>query len=106
MVAYRYIKSDLGVLVTSEVRVLSLGGDDVWRTIESFPIVPYHVNYEDRDGYLNDTLNWLANHNAECYIYPSSDPDPVEQFVIVSLDLGTETYHQYLLPSGFEEVPP
>jgi len=29
----------------------------------------------------------------------------VEQIVIVSLDLGTETYNQYRLPQGFDEVP-
>ncbi|MCI51343.1 F-box family protein, partial [Trifolium medium] len=28
------------------------------------------------------------------------------KFVIVSLDLGTETYNQYKFPRGFDEVPP
>lgn len=30
----------------------------------------------------------------------------VEQFVIVSLDLGTETYDQYRLPHDFYDLPP
>ncbi|KEH39959.1 hypothetical protein MTR_1g016960 [Medicago truncatula] len=37
----------------SEVRVLNLGGDDVWRNIESFPTVLGH-----KPVYLSGTVNW------------------------------------------------
>jgi len=58
---------------------------------------------------LSGTLNWLAVHNYPttffCY-HINHKNITVEQFIIVSLDLGTETYHQYLPPHGFDEVPP
>ncbi|CAI8613205.1 unnamed protein product [Vicia faba] len=76
----------------SEVRVLSLG-DDVWRNVESFPVVPLLPNYV----YLSGTLNWLAIQNEDI---------SVEKFVIVSLDLRTETYNQYLLPPCFDQESP
>jgi F-box interacting protein len=41
------------------------------------------------------TINWLALDKST----------HIEQFVIVSLDLSTETYKQFLLPLGFDEVP-
>lgn len=92
----------------SIVRILSVG-DNVWRDIESFPIVPLHLDfgeyYWNAGVYLSGTLNWLAIHNDIHYNIKDKNIT-VEQFVIVSLDLGTETYNQYLLPRGFEEVPP
>ncbi|GAU13867.1 hypothetical protein TSUD_261940 [Trifolium subterraneum] len=93
---------------TTDVRVLSFG-DSVWRNIQSFPFVPLHLDSEQFGNnavYLNGTLNWLAIHN---YI-----PDTwfsrlkyltVEQLIVVSLDLGTETYNMYKLPRGFAELP-
>ena len=53
--------------------------------------------------YLSSTLNWLAIHNDSDYDIKNLK---VEQFVIVSLDLGTETYNQYRLPRDFDEMPP
>ncbi|GAU43839.1 hypothetical protein TSUD_174570 [Trifolium subterraneum] len=87
--------------LTNDVRILSLG-DNVWRNIESFPVIPFRLSYEENDVYFSGSLNWLAIHNDFLYSYKNIT---VEQFVIVSLDLGTETYNQYRLPSGFDEVP-
>jgi len=58
-------------------------GDDVWRNIESYPVVLGHKHV-----YLSGTMNWLAHSG------------------IVSLELETETYNQYVLPRGVDEVPP
>jgi F-box interacting protein len=83
----------------SEVKVFSVGRN-CWRNIQSFPVVPY--NWLDKFRCLNEgihfsgTVNWLALDKSITQ---------VEQFVIVSLDLLTETYKQFLLPPGFDEVP-
>ena len=52
--------------------------------------------------YLSGTLNWLAIYNSLHYNF---EDITVDQFVIVSLNLETETYNQYMLPRGFDEVP-
>ncbi|AES60603.1 putative F-box associated interaction domain-containing protein [Medicago truncatula] len=104
VVAYRsrYIYDQLA----AEVRVINMG-DDVWRNIESFPVIPfcydsvYYGAY--KYVYLSGALNWLAIHNFICY---DCNDITVDQFVIVSLDLETETYNQYIMPHGFDEVPP
>jgi F-box interacting protein len=92
----------------SNVKILSLS-DNVWRDIESFPVVPLEFDYPEKHDrnvncgvYLSSTLNWLAIHN---HLHYSSKDIKIEQFVIVSLDLGTETYNNYLLPRDFDEVP-
>ncbi|CAK8542443.1 unnamed protein product [Lathyrus sativus] len=95
----------------NEVRILSIG-DNVWRNIESFPVAPLHFGAdselsEDNCGvYFKSSINWLAIQNKLCYSRRDIKDITVEQFVIVSLDLGTETFRQYLLPSGFDQVPP
>ncbi|XP_050914403.1 F-box/kelch-repeat protein At3g23880 [Lathyrus oleraceus] len=95
----------------SDVRILSMG-DNVWRDIESFPLDPLHFGInselsEDNCGvYFNSSINWLAIQNKTWYSRQDIKDITVEQFVIVSLDLGTETYCLYLPPSGFDEVPP
>jgi len=89
----------------SKVRVFSLG-DFCWREIQSFPLVPLIGN----DGvHLSGTVNWLAIHGdyvglSDGEIVQASIPH-VEQFVIASLDLSTETYNRLLLPKDFNEVP-
>ncbi|GAU13869.1 hypothetical protein TSUD_261960 [Trifolium subterraneum] len=105
VVASRYISDQS----TTDVRVLTFG-DSVWRNIQSFPYVPLHLDsgqFGNNAVYLNGTLNWLAIHNYT--------PDTwfsrlkyltVEQLIVVSLDLGTETYNMYKLPRGFAELPP
>jgi F-box interacting protein len=100
VVAFR--AKEIECLWKSEVKIFSLGGDNSWKNIQSFPVVPY--NWLDpyymlpvsklNDGvHLSGTINWLAMDES------------VEQTVIVSLDLLTETYNQFLLPLGFDEVP-
>ncbi|GAU13868.1 hypothetical protein TSUD_261950 [Trifolium subterraneum] len=104
VVASRYISDQ-----STDVRVLTFG-DSVWRNIQSFPVVPLHLDeevFQDNAVFLNGTLNWLAIHNYTldtwfCRLKYLT----VEQLVIVSLDLGTETYNMYKLPRGFAELPP
>ncbi|KAK2378764.1 F-box/kelch-repeat protein [Trifolium repens] len=107
VVASRYIRDKS----TSDVRVLSFG-DSVWRNIEIFPVLPLHLGYEAFEHnavFLNGTLNWLASRNDISISGTWFDQlkyVTVEQLIIVSLDLGTETYNIYTLPRGFAELPP
>jgi hypothetical protein len=83
-------------------------GNNVWRDIESFPFNPLYLDNSEHQSfapvgvYLSDTLNWLAIHND--FLYDNSKSITVESYVIVSLNLGTETYRQYMLPRLFDEV--
>ncbi|XP_045797691.1 F-box/kelch-repeat protein At3g23880-like [Trifolium pratense] len=100
VVAFRYHNQK------SNVRILSFG-DNVWRDIEGLPAVPVHLhfNYHEHAAigcvYLCGSLNWLAIHNINEYNYKDIT---VGQFLIVSLDLGTETYNQYMLPRRVDGV--
>ena len=94
----------------SEVKIVSLP-DNVWRDIESFPVVPLHLDSVHLDDskhcmyggvYLSGSFNWLAIHNHFHYDFEDIE---IDQFVIVSLNLTTETYHQFMLPREFDEVP-
>jgi F-box interacting protein len=57
------------------------------------------ISYRRRNEgvHFSSTVNWLALEDK------STTND--EQFVILSLDLSTETYKQFLLPPGFDELP-
>jgi len=107
VVASRYNRREL----RSNVRILSLR-DNVWRDIESFPVDPILLKSSSSEigeyaaVYFRSTINWLAIQNEFYYTVSNIKDITVEQFVIVSLDLGSETYNQYLLPRGFDEVPP
>jgi len=84
----------------TRVRVFSLG-DNVWRDIEDITVAV--INH---DVYFSGSVNWLALEN--CFNQPwnyDSKCFTLSQFVIVSLDFGTETYTRVLLPQGFDEVP-
>ncbi|KAK7338945.1 hypothetical protein VNO77_19579 [Canavalia gladiata] len=104
VVVAEFFIDDPEIPLESMVRVYSTGGKG-WRDIESFPVVPVHpLRIGLNDGaYLNGTLNWLA----VCDSPVDYDWDVVtaDQLVVLSLDLGKETYNQLLLPRGFEEVP-
>jgi F-box interacting protein len=81
----------------SNVRVFSLG-DNVWRTIQSFPMLNLRMlnNSAVYDGvYFCCTINWLVYRS--CLINDEHDME----FVIISLDLDTETYTEMLPPQGF-----
>lgn len=100
MVAYCYNSRER----KSSVRILTVG--NVWRNIASFPVDHLHIlndhDYRHIGVYFSDTLNWFAIHNG---IHYDSKNRRVKLFAIVSLDLVTETYNQYLLPLGFNEMP-
>ncbi|MCI00298.1 F-box protein [Trifolium medium] len=85
----------------SQVQLFSIS-DNFWRDIESFPLIP--VNRNNNGVHLSGTVNWLALSNYHYSFYPYKHITYVEQFVIVSLDLSTETYAQFLLPSDFDQV--
>ncbi|CAL5191999.1 unnamed protein product [Lathyrus oleraceus] len=94
----------------TNVRVLSVG-DNNWRAIQSFPAVSLPFRYSNpgvNDGvYLNGSLNWLA---LRCYFQSNGaygwKSINVRQFVIISLDLGTETYRHLMPPYGFDALSP
>jgi F-box interacting protein len=96
------------VNATSVVKVLNLG-DYSWKNIQCFPVLPlYWFNRDKNHGvYLSGTINWLAlrNYFYSDYEFDNVSKITVEQYVIVSLDLSTESYTQLLLPRGFDEVP-
>ncbi|KAL5057546.1 hypothetical protein RYX36_029150 [Vicia faba] len=89
-------------------KAFSFGGN-VWRNIQSFPVVPLQLVMDPRENngvvkendgvYLSGSINWLAYRDDDNL----RKDNPVEKYVIVSLDLGTETNTQFLLPEGFEK---
>lgn len=85
-----------------QVKICSFG-DRRWRSIDSF-LVPFDKRsfvLMMNDGvYFIGTLNWLALCNNCIW----DDTSTIAQRVIVSLDLGTKTYKQLLLPR-VDEAP-
>ncbi|XP_058742202.1 F-box/kelch-repeat protein At3g23880-like [Vicia villosa] len=75
-------------------------GSNVWKLIQLFHVVPLdHWKIApgkrcifNHDMYLNDTINFLAR-------------DIAQHIVIISVNLGTDTYHELLPPQEFVEVP-
>ncbi|AES75691.1 putative F-box domain-containing protein [Medicago truncatula] len=109
LVAYRAEEDDANHSGSwrSQVRIFSLS-DNCWRNIESFPLIPIgciQINRNNNGVHLSGKINWLVIRNYFCASYHYECMNYVEQFVIVSLDLSTETYTQFLLPFGFDEVP-
>jgi F-box interacting protein len=103
-----YMLVEYGYNPKSVVKAFNLG-DNSWRDIQCFPVLPlYWFRGNKNNGvYLSGTINWLALRN---YFHSSYDVGwfkgvTVEQYVIVSLDLSTESYTEILLPRGFDEVP-
>ncbi|WJX20912.1 soyasapogenol B glucuronide galactosyltransferase [Trifolium repens] len=81
----------------SEVKVFNLG-DNCWRNIQNFPGDLDHYFTEPRLNkgvHFCGTINWLALDKSITH---------TDQLVIVSLDLSTETYKQFMLPLGFNEM--
>ncbi|KAK7293081.1 hypothetical protein RJT34_15942 [Clitoria ternatea] len=88
-----------------EVGIYSFHQKSRWRKIKGFPDYPISTTrIGTNDGvYLNGTINWLSvRHARSLYLDFGIN---VDEMVINSLDLGSETYKQLLLPSGFDEVP-
>jgi len=84
---------------TTNVSVFSLG-DNIWRTIQDSP-----VNHDCwiNDVNMSDCISWLAIRNYS--VHYDFRNITIHQFVIVSLDLVTETHSQLSPPHGFTEVP-
>ncbi|CAI8607046.1 unnamed protein product [Vicia faba] len=121
VVAYSFVQGRY----TSQVKVFTIA-DNVWKNIDSFPIVPLAFEYQRwrsiwSDGcvFLNSTLNWLAIHkDIQKDLHNEYAPNfhsnwaslirdiTLDDLVIVSLHLGSETYNRFLLPKGFDELPP
>jgi len=80
-----------------EVSIFTLG-DNVWRTIQTLSLVPLQLLYSYWRMYdgvqFNCTVNWLACNQI---------PSKVDEFVIISLHLGTDTYTKLMLPPGDEK---
>ncbi|AES79312.1 F-box and associated interaction domain protein [Medicago truncatula] len=78
---------------TTNVRVFSLGVN-VWRNIQDSPMTHHLRRW--KVVYVRGSVNWLAIHN-----YIGDDYNckgiTIEQFVIISLDLGTEAHTKLLL---------
>ncbi|XP_058761272.1 F-box/kelch-repeat protein At3g23880-like [Vicia villosa] len=94
-----------------QVRVFTFG-DNCWRKVQSCPMIPVilmniHINRINNGVHSSGTVNWLAlpNYIQPAYEYGWKSIANAQQFVIVSLDLSTETYTQILLPRCFDEVP-
>jgi len=85
------------------VRVFSLG-DNVWRDIENFPMVPFNFRcMEENCGiYVSNSLNWLALGGDTAF---DDFYHRIEKFFIVSLDMRKETYTMMLPPHEFDQVP-
>ncbi|KAL5057278.1 hypothetical protein RYX36_028882 [Vicia faba] len=105
---YKVVAYHIQSCTKSEVKVFSLGGN-VWRNIQSFPVVPLNWTYYETCPYngvhLSNTINWLAINEYSYSSYQYRDITHVEQIVIISLDLSTETYKVLLMPQGLVEVP-
>lgn len=86
---------------TTIVRVFSLG-DNIWRKIENSPVDTHHVS-----GFvhLSGSVFWVTIQNYNGYDDYVSGDFTIEQFVVMSLDLGTEKYTQLRPPQGFDQVP-
>jgi len=83
---------------TIEAKIFSLG-ENAWRNVEIFPAVPLQLisyDYQVKGGVcLSGTFNWLS-------VFDFNVLD-VEQYVIISLNLGTNTWTQMRLPPGFDK---
>ncbi|GAU20754.1 hypothetical protein TSUD_239480 [Trifolium subterraneum] len=92
----------------SEVKVFTLG-NKYPIDIQCFPVIPLYWFHRGKNNgvYLSGTINWLAlsNYFFSNYDFGNHSMITVEQYVIVSLDLSTESYSQLLLPRGFDKVP-
>ncbi|KEH37800.1 putative F-box domain-containing protein [Medicago truncatula] len=92
----------------NEVKVFTLG-ENIWRNIQSFPVDPYYCTHNPYNCgvYLSNSINWFAVRNHENFVYGRWKDliVSVDEFVIISLDLGMETYTQLRLPQALNEVP-
>ena len=90
----------------SMVKIFTLG-DNSWRNIQCFPVIPllWVRSHYNNGVYLSGTVNWLAVSDYSGSNFSFASDVTIEQYVILSIDLSTETYTQLLLPQGFHKVP-
>ncbi|RHN78572.1 putative F-box domain-containing protein [Medicago truncatula] len=84
----------------TKVRVFSLR-ENVWRNIQDSPTGTR--DYAMNVVHLSGNVDWLTIRNH--FTRYDCEDISIEHFVIVSLDLGTETHTQLAPPKGFNEVP-
>jgi F-box interacting protein len=88
------------VLSSSGLKVFSLG-DNIWRKIFCVPPYDLVINLSsrcvNRGAYLSGTVNWIFIYQKEI---------TMEKYVVISLDLSTETYKKLLPPLGVDDVTP
>jgi hypothetical protein len=102
VVAYHLTEGEHNIPIT-EMKVFSTR-DNYLINIQCFPaVVPVSLLFFSRNCgvYLSGTINWLVVRDF--YSYSSRITN--DQYVILSLNLSTETYTQLLLPRGFDKVP-
>ncbi|XP_058761281.1 F-box/kelch-repeat protein At3g23880-like [Vicia villosa] len=106
------VREENTLSVRSQFTIFSLD-DNCWRSFQYGSSIPVNLIYASNTErinnglHLNGTVNWLAlpKYIKPFYRYDCKSIANAQQFVIVSLDLSTETCTQFLLPSGFDEVP-
>ncbi|XP_039682823.1 F-box/kelch-repeat protein At3g23880 [Medicago truncatula] len=100
-IVFLCLKRDDSDLIATAVRVFTLGDND-WRDIDCLPVVlvrhPFG-KYVRNGVYLKSSVSWCVRCRYYCHLKNLI----VEQFVMISLDLGTETYTQLLLPRCCDE---
>ncbi|RHN49283.1 putative F-box associated interaction domain-containing protein [Medicago truncatula] len=105
---YKVVMLTLDVVENrTHVQVLSVG-DNIWRTIQSFPAVPLPNCYKNQGGsdgvYLNGRLNWLAIQDRLVSVYGWEENIKAKEFAIVSLYTETKSFTRLMPPRGFDEM--
>ncbi|KAK2440012.1 F-box/kelch-repeat protein [Trifolium repens] len=103
---YDYLRGTYKVVYfvpnSSNVRVFSLN-DNIWRNTQDSPEEAPH-DYAMDLVHLSGSVNWLAIRHYPAPAYNCNNIT-IEQFMIISFDMGTETHARLSLPQGFKEVP-
>jgi F-box interacting protein len=96
-----YVERNLSSNPKSVVKVFS-SKERFWRDIHCFPVHPLNCvhRYKNNGVHLNGTINWIGLRD-----YKINSRTTIDQYVILSLDLSTETYTQLLPPPRFDKVP-
>ena len=77
-------------------------GETCWRNIESFPALP--IQSLNEGVYTSSTLNWFTLPNFT--LGYEWDAVNIDRLVIVSIDLGKQSYRQLLLAHVVDGAPP
>jgi len=88
------------ILDTTIVRVFSIS-NNVWRSIQNSPVASLRYSAV---VHLSGSVISVAIRNYTTKYYDCNNIT-IKQFVIISLNLGTEKYTQLMPPQGFDQVP-